>query len=482
MTKARTHPDMKKHKFFALLAASALIGVLAVFFYLANSKDSADPIEDRAHLETKYQEALTAKEYRSFAAYLQKEVLRQSSLNFFRLDKADTSYLHYLIAKIRLEELGYAENLEGDRLEYYHLRRDYYGPIHADLKKAISLRPESYVLDAQYQDWVVWMEQGYYDEATAALEHFKELLSNYVHKTGDMSELKKYADRFKARPEEKHLGIMHDLVTGMQGYIQALYAVQMEEVFQKNPSHEQAEANLDEALKGKNSMLVRATLDQYIPWLLKESLPAGEAMRVGGDLLQKLLDTRHQQAEDIFEKDPKDVTEGRKLRYLYEEVAKHSEVFIQKYKKAPGIDRFFYMAGEGHRGAGDWDKAAIYFRAVVDDYPDSDLFNDAVAGAGDCYQAANTSLEPRQEKMLQELLKRHPGHKSAAFLSWRLAGLYQGYGRLDEALALYRRTVMDYPGTVFSKVSQDAIDEFESGHVSTFYNGEVEFKAKHEPI
>ncbi|GEM_PF-5081228 len=458
---------MTKHRIYALLAVSSLIAVLAVLFTLANVHDPTDPLKDHALLEVNYQAALAAREYRSFAVYLQKETFKQSFLNFFRLSKIDTSYLHYLLAKVRLEELTYAENLKDDRLEYYHLRRDYYGPIHADLKRAISFRPESYVLDAQYLDWEVWIEQGYTDEATAALEHFKELLSNYVHKTGDMSELKKYADRFKARPEQKYLGIMHEQIAGMQGYIQAIYAVQMEGEAKKSSSPDHLGSILNEALKENNEMLVRAVLQQYAAALLESDMPAEETMKKGVELFQKLIDEHDRQVEDIDNNRPEDIYGVKKLEYLYEAVAIHAEAFVRKFEGSSGIDRFYYFAGRGYEGSKNRDRAAQWYKRIVDDCPESALFREAVSRANYCYQAEEAKIDLRSERFLQETLQKYPRHEAASFVSFTLGFTYLYYEDVEKGIEMLRRTAADYPGTVDSKLAREEVERYEGGQVLT---------------
>ncbi len=109
--------------------------------------------------------------------------------------------------------------------------------------------------------------------------------------------------------------------------------------------------------------------------------------------------------------------------------------------------------------AGDFDKAEQLFQQLVQQYPDSDLADNALYWIGEIYYSHNDY--ETAAKYFQDVIDKYPNGNKVPAAMLKLALCYRGMGDIDKAKEILQEVIQKYPGTPESGIAKVKLMELE---------------------
>ena len=109
--------------------------------------------------------------------------------------------------------------------------------------------------------------------------------------------------------------------------------------------------------------------------------------------------------------------------------------------------------------AGDFDKAEQLFQQLVQEYPDSDLADNALYWIGEIYYSHNDY--ETAAKYFQQVIDKYPNGNKVPAAMLKLALCYRGMGDINRAKQILQEVIQKYPGTPEAGIAKVKLMELE---------------------
>ena len=109
--------------------------------------------------------------------------------------------------------------------------------------------------------------------------------------------------------------------------------------------------------------------------------------------------------------------------------------------------------------SGDFEKAKNLFQQIVEQYPDSDLADNALYWIGEIYYSHNDY--ETAAKYFQDVIDKYPNGNKVPAAMLKLALCYKGMGDIRKAKEILREVINKYPGTPEANIAKVKLMELE---------------------
>jgi tetratricopeptide (TPR) repeat protein len=185
---------------------------------------------------------------------------------------------------------------------------------------------------------------------------------------------------------------------------------------------------------------------------------AGGVYRIGKDTSVRTGMTQYAQAVD--DEDP---------------ALREAELEPLAKGRGPVAAQALYMMGEAAFEARQYDKAKEAFERLRSKFPDSSYVPDAVEGIG--YLAENQGQYEPALTSYKEILEKWPTSFTARRQELNIARCQEELGNFQEAIGAYQAQADGFPGSVFEKDANAALERLRVAHSDLFPKGMEEQKA-----